>query len=277
MAYPDLWPRIRRYNLECFGEQIKPRFTAPESPLWEPQKQALQSLQRWFSDEQTRDLAAMVVMPTGSGKTGVICCLPFFMGGAVALGDIPRRVINMKKPVLIITPSIGIVDQLEDNLVTNPFLLKVGLLTEEERRYNYRVFHVKTTRDVFHFEYDIFLSDLDAPFYEDLLDLFSMVIVDEAHHLPAERWEEIIQKCHGHTKFVFFTAAYTLGCCDSITTDSAIKRCTSLYKQSKKVDMGMHLLLLTGTSCQRQVDTRGQDERVVSSTFSKSYSSCQRL
>ena len=37
-------------------------------------------------------------------------------------------------------------------------------------------------------------------------DTFSVVIVDEAHHLPATQWQRIIDKFSKHAKVVFFTA-----------------------------------------------------------------------
>ena len=45
------------------------------------------------------------------------------------------------------------------------------------------------------------------PSYRELpSNLFSMVIVDEAHHVPAPQWREIIDKFQKHAKIVFFTA-----------------------------------------------------------------------
>ena len=37
-------------------------------------------------------------------------------------------------------------------------------------------------------------------------DTFSVIIVDEAHHLPATQWQRIIDKFSKHAKVVFFTA-----------------------------------------------------------------------
>lgn len=34
-------------------------------------------------------------------------------------------------------------------------------------------------------------------------------LVDEAHHLPASQWQEIIDKFKKHAKIVFFTATPT--------------------------------------------------------------------
>ena len=34
-------------------------------------------------------------------------------------------------------------------------------------------------------------------------DFFSLVIVDEAHHLPADQWKQIVDKFRGHARVVF--------------------------------------------------------------------------
>ena len=227
--YDDLPGKVEHY-----GKAFSKRFADPRCALYKPQRQALKSLEKWFSDEKKRDLTAVMVMPTGSGKTGVICCLPYFMGGAVGREDIPKEVINVDKPVLIIAPGIDILNQLYDNLVTNPFLLEKSLLREKDKKHNYTVFCIKTTADVSELKthgYDIILSNSQkwrknkdgTPNYEDLAeDLFSMVIVDEAHHLPAKQWEEIVKKFRGHAKIVFFTATPYRYDEREITTDGAI-------------------------------------------------------
>ena len=156
------------------------------------------------------------------------------MGGAVGRKDIPKEVIDINKPVLIIAPGHDILNQLYDNLVTHPFLLEKGLLKKKEEEYNYTVFRIKTTADVSELKtygYDIILSNSQkwrknkdgTPNYEDLADdIFSMVIVDEAHHLPAKQWEEIVRKFRGHAKIVSLTATPDRYDEREITTDGAI-------------------------------------------------------
>ena len=137
--------RGRPGNLQYFGEQIKPLFTDSRSPLNQPQQQALLSLEEWFKDEKKWGLTAVVVMPTDVGKTGVICCLPFFMGGAVACGDIPRGVIDMDKPVLVITPGLDIFYQLKEDFMTNS-LLKGHLTERDANKVKYSIFPIEKNR-----------------------------------------------------------------------------------------------------------------------------------
>ena len=191
-------------------------------------------MEAWFADKDTKDYTAVVVMPTGSGKTGIICCLPYHIGGAIKLGCVSESEIDISKPVLVIAPGIDILHQLKDNLELSCFLKERGFFFEGEEKHNYSVFTVASTSDVKELQSkraDIILSNAQkwrkmkdgTPNYEDLPnDIFSMVIVDEAHHLPADQWEEIVKKFRGHAKIVFFTA--TPFRCDGkpITTDGAI-------------------------------------------------------
>lgn len=88
-----------------------------KSSLYKSQKEALRKIVKWFSDgEETRDSTAVVVMPTG---TGVICCLPYVIGGAINRGTISS--IDLSKPILVIAPGLDILKQLEDSLLLHPF------------------------------------------------------------------------------------------------------------------------------------------------------------
>ena len=74
-----------------------------------------------------------------------------------------------------------------------------------------------------------------TPIYSDLRpDLFSMVIVDEAHHLPASQWEEIVKRFRGNAKIVFFTATPDRADGKEITTDGAIYAKGYTYRLSRE-------------------------------------------
>lgn len=49
-----------------------------------------------------------------------------------------------------------------------------------------------------------------------------MVIVDEAHHLPAPQWQQIVRKFRPHAKVVFFTASPTRSDGKEITADGTL-------------------------------------------------------
>ena len=241
--YEALPPRLQHY-----GKILSKRFMDKEkSKLYQVQKDALESVVNWFSSPEKRDYTSVVVMPTGAGKSGVICCLPYAIGGAIAEGKIESNQIAINKPFLIITPSLAIRDQLKNDLSQIGFLRSRGLLTKKDisKSAHCTVFMVdKNTNkaDLDAYNCDIVLSNSqkwrkskdDTPTYEDLdEDLFSMVIVDEAHHVPAPQWEEIVNKFRNHAKIVFFTATPKRADGREITTDGAINMKGYTYELSQ--------------------------------------------
>lgn len=219
-------------KLQRLGKVIRSRIHE-SNKLHPQQKQALRNIEQRFGSRDA-NFTAVISMPTGTGKTGVICCLPFAIGGAIAEGIISPNTINLNKPILIIAPSLSILDQLERSLLRNPFLKKMGILAEDESRHNYTLYTVRSTADIIGLElyqqFDIILSNSQkwrrnkkVPNYEDLpRDLFSMVIVDEAHHLPAPQWQEVIDKFQPYAKVVFFTATPFRSDDKDITADGTL-------------------------------------------------------
>jgi hypothetical protein len=53
-------------------------------------------------------------MPTGSGKSGTICSLPYWFGNAV---QTQKLECELRKPILVIAPGIDIMKQLESDLI----------------------------------------------------------------------------------------------------------------------------------------------------------------
>lgn len=134
--------------LKHFGAYLSRRFQR-EPLLHDQQKEALKSLAEWFSDDheidghKTKDFTAVVSMPTGSGKSGIICCLPYYLGGAKI------SCINFNKPILVIAPGLSILNQLEVDLRSNPFLMRLGLIKPgETQEYGFTVHPIKETADV---------------------------------------------------------------------------------------------------------------------------------
>ena len=189
------------------------------------QREALDSLVRWFQDGKTTDRTALVVMPTGSGKSGVIASLPYWFGEAVHKGELD---IDLSKPILVIAPGLNILEQLKHSLKPefgrDCFLMKVGAISgsDEVRKKLYLVKVMETTNDVPGLalcQEDIVLTNaqkwrrhVDARAnttvnWQDLdKTLFSLIVVDEAHHLPSPQWQRIIDYFQPYSKVVFFTA-----------------------------------------------------------------------
>ena len=106
-----LQPRMSLF--EQYGPKLKPRMKKQLFPI---QYDALNNLVKWFSSEKTKDQTAVVQMPTGSGKTGIIACLPYAFGYAVSKR---KMSLDLNKPMLIIAPGKVVLDQLEKKLKSN--------------------------------------------------------------------------------------------------------------------------------------------------------------
>lgn len=166
-------------------------------------------------------------MPTGSGKTGVISCLPYFLGksglnpphapGAFPFGEPLHK---FDKPVLVIAPDLAIAHQLEETLTVSPdapgenFLLKRNIMPRVKDALPAGK-KIEETKHVCNTEYlenhDVIIANaqkfLQGNWEDDLPDdVFKLVIVDEAHHHPSQTWRRIIQKFKNHAMVVFFTA-----------------------------------------------------------------------
>lgn len=205
------------------GSYVTKRYKETGEPrLFEHQIEALQHLEKWFKNVETTKETAVVVMPTGSGKTGVICCLPYTLGAIAA----QVQDLDLRKPILIVSPNLVIQNQLEKNLhpvdYADPgeaFLLKRGIVPEQ---FHPNVLpHVNKVDSPRELRTDIIKSEeiilanaqkwhirpSSKVLWKELKeDTFSVVIVDEAHHLPAPQWQRIIDKFSKHAKVVFFTA-----------------------------------------------------------------------
>lgn len=83
------------------------------------------------SPEFVQKHIVLVSMPTGSGKTGVIACLPYYLGNITP--NEPRYLFD--KPILVIAPNLTIRDQLKQELTVMeskpPFLIRMDIVPQE--------------------------------------------------------------------------------------------------------------------------------------------------
>ena len=212
-------PKFNRYSFDVIKNS--------EGKLLPPQQEALQKLQIYFT--QNLGGIGLVCMPTGSGKTGVISCLPYFLGklgmslspesGAPPHGEPLHK---FDKPVLVIAPDLAIANQLEGTLTVSAdapgenFLVKRNIIPPQALDYALPVVHkIEKTNQVCDADFlrtkeliianaQKFLKDEWEKVLPD--DIFKLVIVDEAHHHPSKTWRRIVQKFRDHAMVVFFTA-----------------------------------------------------------------------
>ena len=131
------------------------------------------------------------MLPTGCGKTGVAVLASYALNA---------------KRVLVITPSKVITEQLAD-AYKGKFLLGRNIIKEEEVEYFEPPMHViKTSQEADEMRKSMKAADLtitnahkisDSPrarvkINQIPAELFDLVIVDEAHHYPADTWKYLV-------------------------------------------------------------------------------------
>ena len=219
MAFP---PSLRKFNRNSFAVMM-----SSEDHLLQQQKEALTRLYKWFQPEsETKQQIALVSMPTGSGKTGVMACLPYFLGSIGLNKSLPEPsgvpLYPFDKPVLVIAPDKTISKQLEEQLsvsqsgsIDEAFLIRRGIVPVANKDVLPKAKRIESTaelKDRHPLETNELIIANAQKFlvnnWEDELpgDMFRLVIVDEAHHHPARTWRRIVEKFQRQAQVVFFTA-----------------------------------------------------------------------
>lgn len=167
---------IRRANTFCL-------YRNATLPRWrEPQVAALCALKAHWSLQT--GIHPVVALPTGVGKTAVATALPFLVGARRTLVVVPTRELREQIAeqfrTLKVLRTIGALDTPDD---VSPNVVEVSS----------RVTDWSTLLDA-----DVVVgipASLSPRFYTEPppQDLFDLVIVDEAHHAPADTWNEILQ------------------------------------------------------------------------------------
>lgn len=131
---------------------------------------------------QTSDEAAQAVLPTGVGKTAVLCGLPFLVPCERALVVVPTRLLR---------------DQIDAEFRSLSTLKRVGALPEDHPtptvcRIGHRLSTVEAWRALEACDVAVgtpaVLSHLIEGVAEPPQGLFDLLLFDEAHHLPATTW-----------------------------------------------------------------------------------------
>ena len=141
----------------------------------------------------------IVTMPTGSGKTAVMIVVAFILRAT---------------RVLVVTPSRLVREQISDEISSLSLLVRLGALPRNvEKPKVWSVGEKIGTPDQWRElrEYDVVVGTVQStsPALSDIAfpepDQFDVVIVDEAHHSPAETWQALLD-CFPSSKRVLFTA-----------------------------------------------------------------------
>lgn len=165
-----------------------------EKGLRNAQLGAVHAISSFYS--VNNDVAAIVIMPTGSGKTAVLMLAPYLL---------------RKKRVLVVTPSKMVRGQIVEDFsslrtlcTANVFKdsMKKPVVLEMEHKFSEELLNDLLCSDVIVATPACALSLSETDWAKSNIDL---VEVDEAHHTPAKTWQQILvnlsQACH-----VLFTA-----------------------------------------------------------------------
>ncbi|WP_199426933.1 DEAD/DEAH box helicase [Thermaerobacillus caldiproteolyticus] len=155
--------------------------------LREPQIEAYQEVfDHFVTTNQTEH--ALVILPTGTGKTGLMAILPYGIS---------------KGRVLIITPQLVIKDSVLGSLdpeYDKNFWIMAKVLESRDDLPAVIEYEPKHTKDILEYANIIILNvqKLQKRLASSLLnkvpnDFFDMIIIDEAHHAEAQTWKDAIE------------------------------------------------------------------------------------
>lgn len=155
---------------------------------------ALHAIGAYFTKENASK--ALIVLPTGTGKTAILMLSPYLLEA---------------KKVLVITPSKLVRNQIANDFAALKTLKNINVLPELCMYPD--VFELKDTKIHEHLESisksDVVVSTPQGAFEisvnETCKEMFDLILVDEAHHEPAKKWREAIENFF-EAKKILFTA-----------------------------------------------------------------------
>lgn len=147
-----------------------------------------------------KKIAGIVVMPTGSGKTAVLMMAPYITN-------------SMK--VLIVTPSVMVRGQIFNDFSELKTLKKALVFTNEitppavyelKNKYSIELQSTVEAADVIIATPQCALSLSES----DISNLFDLVLIDEAHHVPALTWQQILINMKESNHFLFTATPFRM-------------------------------------------------------------------
>ncbi|CAF1279142.1 unnamed protein product [Adineta steineri] len=177
--------------------------------IYPQQRAALVALRKWFNAPD-KDKTALVVLPTGAGKSGVAALAPFVLNATRVLVITPSEIIT-KQLIADFNGSLSPEKQSfyearemlsldEISFFIEPGLAQLKSLT------NTALVPLFRSRNLIIANAHKFGSHSNVNIEQIPNDLFDTVIVDEAHHYPAETWKRIIDHFQAASRRIFLTA-----------------------------------------------------------------------
>jgi superfamily II DNA or RNA helicase len=147
---------------------------------------------------------AMVVLPTGTGKTAVLMMTPFIAGS---------------KRALVLAPSRLVRGQLASEFATLDTLVFLGVLPEGAKlpavyENTKRVSSLSQWNSMRKYDVVVCTPQSASPAIEGIpnppKDLFDIVLVDEAQHSPAPTWDRLMAAFAGARQVLFTATPFRL-------------------------------------------------------------------
>lgn len=200
LKHPDILETSPKLVLESWSGKFHFIKEQPEngvSGLRAPQLGALHSI---LAHQHNADDVAIVVMPTGTGKTETMICAMVAASCKKVLVTVPsdslRTQLSSKFLTFGLLKSLGVVDPAAQNPIVG-ILSSRMTATDKLEEFISKVNVVVTTMSI--------LTGLNEDQKALMSDTFSHLFVDEAHHSEASTWKNFISR-FGKEKVFLFTA-----------------------------------------------------------------------
>lgn len=160
---------------------------------------SIHAIASYFTKENTKQ--ALIVLPTGTGKTAILMLSPYILES---------------KKVLIITPSKLVRNQIAEDFSRLKTLKNINVLPEICMLP--KVFELKDTKIEKHLssilESDVIvttpLGAWNMSKNSNCSEIIDLVLVDEAHHEPAKKWREALDNFKLAKKILFTATPFRL-------------------------------------------------------------------
>jgi superfamily II DNA or RNA helicase len=209
------------------------------------------------------ELPRMIVLPTGVGKSGVICLAPFCF--------LKRKVEMPFRRVLVVCPSIEIREQMAATFTTF-YAQRVGLTDPKDVPKVTEICGSDWSWNQFK-DYDVFVATFHRFVGNRLLadfprSLFDLILVDEAHHAEALTYR-LLREHFCKAQFVYFTGtpyrsdhlAIRAELVYSCTMREALERENPYIKHLCYLPLPVKSLTLIGASSQRDDSIQQQQQQ----------------
>lgn len=127
--------------------------------------------------------SAVIVMPTGSGKTTVVMMAPYIL---------------KKAKVLIVTPSAMVRGQIANDYASLRTLKYVGVFSKDTNAPNIyeakHLYRIEVDDEILNADVVVATHQVAASISDaQIKNVFDYIIIDEAHHVPAPTWQRILK------------------------------------------------------------------------------------